>query len=191
MYDEKGSIATKLVLVLLLIIVLFASYLGFWMVRDPSKIKDIPFAGNVLTPELKDGEGNETQSLQLEINALKETIANKDTDIERYKEDITQLNVKVSSNQEEILKAEIVRLNNMIIDIQSKQKNKGAAYQDLASYYSLMKTKDAAAILSLLNDDDTIGIITHMNNEVAAEILQNLNKEKAATITKKMLAVSP
>lgn len=173
-----------------------AVYLGYSVVKDPSMLSRVPLV-NKFWPAEDTAEKEtlpdrtEVERLQQEIADLRETLAWKESDITYYKNDLDTLQQRINASNEEALKAEIIRLNAVIADLQTKQKNQDAAYQDLAEYYTYMKNKEAAAILSQLSDEDAIGILTRMDNESAAGIMQSMATDKAAVLTRKMLAVSP
>ncbi|MDD3267783.1 MAG: hypothetical protein PHX14_00545 [Syntrophomonadaceae bacterium] len=99
--------------------------------------------------------------------------------------------LKVTEQDDDMLKEEIARLNKEILDLKAKEESKASAYKDMAVYFSEMKAKNAADILSRLSDEDIIGIFTAMESDLVAELMENMDRDKAANISKKMLVAVP
>jgi flagellar motility protein MotE (MotC chaperone) len=177
---------------IVLLLIAAAGYLGYGFYKNPSRLSNIPLIKNFVPAADEDSlpEVSEADIIQQEIADLKTALEEKDAEKETYEQEITQLREQLASNEVEELQNEVARLELVIMDMQNQRSNQDAAYQDLAQYYALMKSKDAAGILSRLSDDDAIGIISRMDNDAAASVMQNMDQDRAATITKKMLTVS-
>lgn len=185
----------KRLLLILIIAAIICGAVFMLMVMDvipaPSFMKSLPVIGDKffasetdLTPAEKQEKARQTIQDQLD---------NRDKELAKLEADFNEASQKLKKAEQEKqeLQAQVVALNEQLVQLKLQNTNQQAAYKDLASYFAEMKAKDAADILSRQKDQDIIGVLEEMPSDIAAEILQNMNRDKAASITKQMLTVSP
>jgi len=137
------------------------------------------------------GNQTELEKIRLENDNLKKSLVQKDQEMLALQKEIADFRQQQSGASEARLKDELARVNKELLDLKTSQGSRKAAYQDMAKYFSAMKSKDAADILSRLENPDIIGILGQMTADTAAEILQNMDHDRAGQISREMLVTAP
>lgn len=186
---KKKTISAILLVVLL---VLGVGVIAFNVYRDKSLLQKIPVVKNLAAVKNSAG-GNQTEleKIRLENDNLKKSLVQKDQEMLALQKEIADFRQQQSGASEARLKDELARVNKELLDLKTSQGSRKAAYQDMAKYFSAMKSKDAADILSRLENPDIIGILGQMTADTAAEILQNMDHDRAGQISREMLVTAP
>ncbi len=181
------SVKTVKIFALGLLTMVIMAGAGLFLVRlgviaVPPALSGLPLVGHSTAP----ASGDELLLLQQQLADKADKISELETSLSAADTALRQ-----SQDSEAYLKAELARLNEEVLNLQSEVAGKQATYKDMGSYFASMKPKDAADILSRLKDDDIIGILSAMPKETAAEILPFMDRDQAAAITSKMLVTQP
>lgn len=185
----KKKMTSAILLVVLLL--LGVGIIAFNVYKDKTLLQKIPVIKNLAAVQKTGGEGQtELEKMRQENDNLKKGLAAKNQEMQTMQKEIADLRQQ-SGSSESKLKDELAKLNKELLDLKTKQGNQKSAYQDMAKYFSAMKSKDAADILSRLNNPDIIGILGQMTADTAAEILQNMDHARAGQISREMLVTAP
>jgi flagellar motility protein MotE (MotC chaperone) len=203
-----GKVLVFMILGVILVAGIVWSLLHFKVVKIPAIINNnlstvmgkIPMADKI--PFLKQSTPEELQETELqkvkqENDTLKRSVAEKKAEMEALQRTMEDMDKKQKIVQQagEDAKAEIIRLNEKLLEAAKNSTNTKASqqsiYKNMAQYFAEMNSKEAADLLSKLNDQDIIGVLGAMETSLAGEMLQKMPRDKATTIARKMLVASP
>ncbi|HWP98585.1 MAG TPA: hypothetical protein VN426_17215 [Syntrophomonadaceae bacterium] len=179
---------SKSALLLIVLLVIGLGIIGYNLVKDPALRQKVPGLKNLFPVKTQTDAGTELQNLKQENDNLKKGVAQKDQELQSVQKQLADLSKQAAGSGGA---GQTDKSNNQQADQQSKQAAQKSTYQDIAKYFTEMKSTEAADILSRLNDEDVIGILGQMPADTAAAILQNMDHDKAAAISKKMLITAP
>ncbi len=186
----KKKITSAALLAILLI--LGVGVIAFNVYRDKTLLQKIPLIKNLaVVKSSSNGGQTELEKMLMENDNLKQGLLQKEQEMQALQKEVADLRQQQSGATEAKLKDELARLNKELLELKTRQGNQKSAYQDMAKYFSAMKSKDAADILSRLDNPDIIGILGQMTPDTAAEILQNMDHDRAGQISREMLVTAP